>query len=119
MNVAVLGASDKPEKYSYQAAMLLREKGHRVFPVHPKIEEIEGIKVYRSVQDIPEPIDTISVYLSPEISSKITPELIAKAPRRMIFNPGAENPYLAVSAHTKGIQTLNACTLTMLRTGQF
>lgn len=119
VNVAVIGASSHPEKYSYKAVMLLKEKGHTVFPVHNSIQDIEGMKVYSSIQAISEPVDTISVYVSKEISSKLTDEFIRKNPKRIIFNPGAENPELQAIAAKKGIKTLNACTLVMLRTNQF
>jgi len=119
VNVAVLGASDNPEKYSYQAVKLLKEKGHKVFPVHPALKEIEGIKVYPSVRDIKEPIDTVSLYVSKTISSKIADDILGASPRRIILNPGAENPALASKAQSKGIQALSACTLVMLKTNQF
>ena len=119
MNVAVVGASNSPEKYSYLAVMLLKEKGYKVFPVHRSLKEIEGIKVYPSVKDVPEPIDTVSLYISKEISSQLADELISVKPRRIIFNPGAENSDLEARADNVGIKTLNACTLVMLRTGQF
>ena len=119
MNVAVIGASNKPDRYSYQAVMLLKEKGYTVYPVHKTIPEIEGIRVYPSVKDIPNSVDTISLYVSKEISSGLSEQLISKKPRRIIFNPGTENPDLESQAAAKGIRTLNACTLVMLRTGQF
>jgi len=56
MNVAVLGASNKPARYSYQAVKLLAEKGHAVFPIHPVISEIEGIPVFKRLADITAPI---------------------------------------------------------------
>lgn len=119
MNVAVIGASNKPDRYSYQALMLLKEKGHAVFPVHQRIKEVEGMLVYPSIQEIPQAIDTVSMYVAADISSLLGDEIIKKAPRRIIFNPGAENPELAAKARTRGIAAVNACTLVMLRTGQF
>ena len=119
MNVAVIGASNKPDRYSYQAVMLLKEKGHKVFPVHQRIQDIEGIKVVPSVKDIKEPIDTISLYVASDISSQLADDILSKNPQRIIFNPGAENPQLEEIAKTAGVKTLNACTLVMLRTGQF
>ncbi|HRX06926.1 MAG TPA: CoA-binding protein, partial [Kiritimatiellia bacterium] len=59
MNVAILGASNKPERYSNQAVRLLAEKGHAVFPVHPALAEIDGHRVFKSLADIPEPVDTV------------------------------------------------------------
>lgn len=119
MNVAVLGASDNPERYSYLAVKLLAEKGHEVFPVNPSLKEIEGRRVYPALKELPKPVDTLSVYLSPAISSKLAPEILAARPRRIIFNPGAENPELAAEAAGHGIRTLEACTLVLLRTNQF
>ncbi len=119
MNVAVIGASDKPDRYSYQALMLLKEKGHAVYPVHQRIKEIEGMKVYPSVKDIADPIDTVTLYVAADISTKIAEDILAKKPKRIIFNPGAENPELESQARGRAVDPVNACTLVMLRTGQF
>ncbi len=119
MNVAVIGASDKPERYSYMAVKLLQEKGHAVFPVHQRVKFIDGQKVYPSIKDVTEPIDTISLYVAADVSSALAEDLLGKNPRRLIFNPGAENPELEAKAKEQGVLTLNACTLVMLRTGQF
>ena len=119
MNVAVLGASADPEKYATQAIRLLREKGHKVFPVHPALKDVEGVKVYPSLDRIPEKVDTISLYVSEKVSSGLAGDIIAKAPRRVIFNPGAENAALEEGIRSRGIQALRACTLVLLKTGQF
>ena len=119
MNVAVIGASNKPDRYSYQAVLLLKEKGHNVFPVHQRIKEIEGIPVYSALEQIKDPIDTVSMYVAADISSDLGESIFAKKPRRIIFNPGAENPELEAKARQQGIMALNACTLVMLRTNQF
>jgi predicted CoA-binding protein len=119
MNVAVVGASDKPDRYSYKAVKLLLEKGHTPLPVHPRIKTIDGLKVYPSIKDIEQPIDTVSLYVASDVSDLIIDEILLKKPNRIIFNPGAENAHLAEKANALGIQTLNACTLVMLKTGQF
>lgn len=119
MNVAVIGASDNPERYSYKALKLLQEKGHTVFPVHQRIRLIDGVSVFSSVKDIPQHIDTLTLYVAADISSVLADDILAQKPRRIIFNPGAENPALAARASQEGIKTLEACTLVLLRTGQF
>lgn len=101
MKVAVLGASDRPDRYSYLALMLLREKEHDVFPVHPRLKEIEGATVYASLKDLPGVMDTLTLYVSKNLSTKISEDI------------------LNARARDKGIETLQACTLTMLKTGQF
>ncbi len=117
--VAVLGASAKVDRYSYKAVRMLRSLGYEVYPVHPAVSEIEGLRVYRSLTEIGVPVDTITVYLSPKRSEGQREEILRSAPRRVIFNPGAENPVLAGALTRAGIEVLNACTLVMLTTGQF
>ena len=119
MNVAVLGASNKPDRYSYKAVKRLREAGHVPFPVHPGLDDIEGIPVYHSLRDIPEPVDTITIYLSAARSSRIAEDIVTHGARRVIFNPGAENPELGAKLETEGVAVLEACTLVLLATNQF
>ena len=119
MKVAVLGASDNPERYSYKAVMRLSENGHEVFPVHPKLKSIGNIPVFASLADIPGEFDTLTLYVSPEISSKVSGEILKVRPKRIIFNPGSENAELASKVRKEGIHTVEACTLTLLATRQF
>ena len=119
MIAAVLGASDNPERYSYQAVKLLGEKGHEVFPINPSLKEIDGLKVFSSLKGLPKSIHTLSIYLSKAVSSKLTGEILESKPKRIIFNPGAENPELMAAASKNGIQAIEACTLVLLRTNQF
>ncbi len=119
MNVAVLGASKKPERYSYKAVKLLQEKGHTPFPIHPVLDEIDGIRVYKKLPEVTEPVDTVTVYLSPENANKVAGDILNSGARRVIFNPGAENPDLADSLRDKGTLVVEACTLVLLKTGQF
>jgi len=119
MNVVVLGASNKPARYSYQAVKLLAEKNHTVFPVHPVISEIDGIPVFKRLADISVPIHTITVYLAPERSMALADEILTVNAKRVIFNPGAENPGLAQRLQATGVEAVNACTLVLLRTNQF
>lgn len=119
MNVAVLGASNKPDRYSFKAVRLLREKGHVPYPVHPALPEVAGIPAWPSLGAIPSPIDTVTVYLSARNQQPIAEHLLASEVRRVIFNPGAENPELAEQLRQRGKEVLHACTLVLLTTGQF
>ncbi len=117
--VVIIGASNNPERYSHRALLLLRKHGHEVVPVHPKLAEIEGIPVVADVGLITEPVDTVTMYVGSAISSGLQDKLIALKPRRIIFNPGAENAPLAVALQKAGIACEEACTLVLLNTGQF
>lgn len=119
MNVAVLGASNKPERYSYKAIRMLREKGHTPYPVHPALAEVDGIPVWPSLEAIQDPLHTVTVYLSARNQQPIAGQLIHSSARRFIFNPGAENDDLANQLRQRGKEVLYACTLVLLTTGQF
>lgn len=118
-SVAILGASPKPDRYAYKAMELLREYGHRPIPINPAFEEVLGEKCYRTISEVLEPIDTVTLYLGEARSNPLMDEIIAAKPRRIIMNPGAENFALAEKAEGAGIEVVEGCTLVMLRAGQF
>lgn len=117
--VAVLGASPKAERYSNKAIRMLQEYGHTVIPVNPAQKEIEGLSVVANVDALPRNVDTVTMYVSPAHSDPLLPGLLALKPRRVIFNPGAENPKLERELEKAGIAVEEACTLVLLRTKQF
>lgn len=117
--VAVLGASPKPERYSHRAIRMLQEYGHRVIPVNPAQHEIDGLAVARGLREIREPVDTVTVYVSPDHLDRSIDDLVALKPRRVIFNPGAEHAAAAARLRKAGIDTEDACTLVLLRSRQF
>ncbi len=117
--VAVLGASPKPDRYAYRAMQMLREHGHRAIPVNPAFDEILGDKCYRSIAEIPDTVDTVTMYLGKQRSDPLIGEIVKAKPRRIIMNPGAENGDLAAKAEAAGIEVDYACTLVLLQTGGF
>jgi hypothetical protein len=119
VKVAILGASDKPDRYSYKAFKMLQDHGHTPVPIHPKLTSIEGVAVVSSLKELPGPVDTLTIYVSPEISSGAESDILAVKTKRIIFNPGTENPPLEAKLREAGAQVLNACTLVLLQTNQF
>jgi predicted CoA-binding protein len=117
--VAVLGASNNPERYSNMAVRRLRDAGHRVIPVNPALETIEDLPVVKSLGDIADPVDTLTLYVGPQRSAPMTEDILRLAPKRVIFNPGTESPELATALDRANIPHLEACTLVLLQTGQF
>ena len=115
----VLGASPKPARYANQALRLLDDMGYRVLPVHPNFELIDEIPVTPSLNAIREPVHTLTLYVGPERSRDLITDIVALAPGRVIFNPGTESPELEEALSLAGIPSERACTLVLLRTGQF
>ncbi|MGB9587692.1 MAG: CoA-binding protein [Armatimonadota bacterium] len=119
LNVAVLGATDDPTKYAHRAMRMLEAHGYNTIPVTATKETIDGLKAYHSLRDIPVKVDTVTVYVRPTISAELEDDFLAVRPRRVIFNPGTENPELIKVLESQGIEVKRACTLVLLHTGQF
>ena len=117
--VAVLGASTKPDRYSYLAVEALMSHGHRVFPVSPTGEAVLGNPGYRSLRDIPEPLDTVTLYVNPQRLMSLLDDLLVSPPRRVIFNPGTESKEAWEKLEAAGVFCQQACTLVLLSTGQY
>jgi predicted CoA-binding protein len=117
--VAVLGASPKEDRYSFKAVHMLNEYGHKPIPVHPAGHTVDGVPGVKSLDDIDSAVDTLTVYVNSSISDKEIDNILKLKPRRVIFNPGSENPELAAKLEKAGIEVVQACTLVMLRTEQF
>ncbi len=118
-HVVILGASAKPLRYSNQALHRLLEKGYHITPVHPKLKTIEGIAVAANLQEVRQPVDTLTLYVGPQRLKPLIDGVIALRPGRVIFNPGTESKDLKQRLEQAGIYTLEACTLVLLRIGTF
>ncbi|MDB6060648.1 MAG: conserved uncharacterized CoA-binding protein [Verrucomicrobiaceae bacterium] len=117
--VVVLGASDNPERMSHQAIERLLKNGYQVIPVSPKGGEISGLKVVEALNQIVEAVDTVTMYIGPDRQGALLSDIVALKPRRVIFNPGGENPALYPQLQQAGIAVQEACTLVLLSTRQF
>lgn len=117
--VAVLGASNKLDRYSYRALQLLRQHGHTAIPVHPSLDEIDSVAVIPTLDQIDQAVDTLTIYVNPDVSAGLANEIIALKPGRVIFNPGSESAELTETLEANGISFEEGCTLVLLETGQF
>lgn len=118
MKTLVLGASTHSYRYSYKAIKLLRAHKHEVIGVGRDIGTVDDVTIQSSFPEN-EKIDTVTMYLNPLHQKQYYDKIIAAKPRRIIFNPGAENAELERLAEQNGIKTEEACTLVLLNTGQY
>lgn len=118
MKTLVLGGSTHPYRYSFQAINLLRAYKHEVLAVGRDLGKVGDVEV---VSNFPEneKIDTVTMYLNPMHQKQYYDKIIAAKPRRIIFNPGAENDELRQLAEKNGIEVEEACTLVLLNTRQY
>jgi uncharacterized protein len=114
----VLGATTNPERYAYRATIRLAQKGHEVVPVGVKTGAIEGIDIVQGQPEVAD-LDTITLYLGPDRQREYYPYILSLQPKRIIFNPGTENPELVRLAEKEGIETVEGCTLVMLSIGTY
>jgi predicted CoA-binding protein len=109
--VAVIGASSDRSKYGNKSVRAHLRAGYRVFPVNPRETSIEGLPVYRSVADIPEPLDRVTVYLPPKHGLRVIEEVARKGTKELFLNPGAESPELVARARALGLDPILACSI--------
>lgn len=114
----VIGASEKPERYAHLAVNRLLDKGYEVAAIGAREGKIRAVKIETGFPEYAG-IDTVSLYLSVKNQKQFYDYIIQLKPRRIIFNPGAENEELFKLAEKNQIEAIEACTLVMLSTGQF
>ena len=114
----VLGASDNPARYSYRAAHMLKNYGYEVVPVGIRKGEVAGMAIHTDRPEVTD-IDTVTLYVGPQNQPSWYDYILDLKPKRILFNPGTENPELERLAHERGIRTEEACTLVLLSIGQY
>ncbi len=114
----VLGASENPERYSNKAILKLLSKGYEVVAIGKKAGKVKNVEIQTQPVKTDD-IDTVTLYLNPLHQQPYYDYIRSLKPRRIIFNPGAENEELESLAAQDGIDILEACTLVMLGTGQY
>ncbi len=109
----VIGASENPSRYAYKAIHRLLNKGHEVVAIGKKVGKVSEIEILTGFPELKD-IDTVTLYINPMVQKEYESYIISLNPKRIIFNPGTENPAFIQDARKEGILTEIACTLVML-----
>jgi uncharacterized protein len=109
--VAVIGASNNRRKFGNRAVRAFVNEGHTVIPINPHEREIEGLKSYASVLDVPGPIHMASLYVPPEIGEQVIDQIARKQIAEVWLNPGAESEALIARARALSIRPIVACSI--------
>lgn len=115
----VLGASDNPTRYANRAFHRLKAHGHEAVPVGIKNTDIDGVQIITDKSQPIENVDTVTLYVGPQNQPVWYDYILNLKPKRIIFNPGTENPELERKAQEANIETLHHCTLVMLATDSY
>jgi len=109
--VAVIGASNNRRKFGNIAVRAFLKAGYKVIPITHNAQEVEGLKTYASVLDVPEPIDMATVYVPSTIGEQVIAQIAQKGIAEVWLNPGAESAALVAKAQALGIRPIQACSV--------
>lgn len=109
--VAVIGASSDRRKFGNRALRAFQRQGYTVIPINPNEREVEGLRSYASVLDVPGPIDMASFYVQPEVGERVIDEVARKGIAEVWLNPGADSDALIARARALQIQPIVACSI--------
>jgi predicted CoA-binding protein len=109
--VAVIGASSHREKFGNRAVRAYTRHGDTVIPINPHEDEVEGLKTYASVLDVPGPIDVATFYVPPDIGERVIDEVAQKQIPEVWINPGAESDALIARARALSIRPIVGCSI--------
>ncbi len=117
--VAIIGASDNPDRYAFLAAESLKCKGFEILLINPYKQNILGKPCYTSLLEAPLRAETVTVYVNSERFKGHLKSIVELKPSRIIFNPGTESPEYYSILHENGIEVVEGCTLIMLDSNTF
>ncbi|HKY22579.1 MAG TPA: CoA-binding protein [Vicinamibacterales bacterium] len=109
--VAVIGASSDPRKFGNRAVRAFRRQGYTVIPINPNELQVEGLRTYPSVLDVPDAIDIATFYIPPDIGEKVMPEVAIKQIPEVWLNPGSESTELIRLARSLRVEPIVACSI--------
>jgi predicted CoA-binding protein len=109
--IAIVGASRDHRKFGNKAVRAYRAAGWTVYPVNPAGEPVAGLPSYRSLAEVPRPLDRVSVYLPPVVTHELLPELAAAGATDVWFNPGAADPAVLARARELGVPAVAGCSI--------
>jgi uncharacterized protein len=109
--VAVIGASSDRRKFGNRALRAFRQQGYTVVPINPNEAEVEGLKTFASVLDVPGPIDMASLYVPPQVGEQVMAEIAQKGIAEVWLNPGADGDEVIARARALGIKPIVACSI--------
>ncbi|HMA58923.1 MAG TPA: CoA-binding protein [Halanaerobiales bacterium] len=114
-NWAVVGATDKVEKYGYKIVKTLDEHGYKVFPINPSLDEIDGIKVYDKLADIEEPVDVVDMVVNPQIGKHVMKEIKKLGIKNVWLQPGTRSDEIREFAAENDINVVESCIYATLK----
>lgn len=109
--VAIIGASNDPNKFGNKAVRAFQQRGYTIYPVNPNESEIEGLPAFKSIRDVPIRPQMITVYVPPPVLRKLLPDIAARGCDELWLNPGTESDEVLAEAQRLGLEIVQACSI--------
>jgi hypothetical protein len=104
---AVVGATDNPGKYSNQIVKNLKKRGYEVYPINPKLNQLEGMKCYASLEEIPVKVDVVDFVVPPSVTKTILKDCKRLGLCRIWLQPGSENEAALAYCHNNNLKVVH------------
>jgi predicted CoA-binding protein len=111
---AVVGATKKKDKFGYKMFRSLLDNGNIVYPVSPKYDEIDGVKTYKSIKDIPGDIDVVGFIVNPTVGLELIQDVIDLGIKNIWMQPGTRDPKIVKIATDNDINIVFSCVMVEL-----
>jgi len=109
--IAILGASNDRHKFGNKAVRAFLQQGYSVYPINPKEAQIEGLRAFKSIREVPVRPELTSVYLPPPVLLKLLPDIVARGCDELWLNPGTESDEVLAEAARLGLNVIQACSI--------
>jgi predicted CoA-binding protein len=109
--IAIIGASANPNKFGNKAVKAFLKEGYTVYPVNPNETEVEGLKTFKSISDVPVRPQMISIYVPPTVLLKVLPQIASRGCDELWLNPGSESDEALAEAERLGLNVIQACSI--------
>lgn len=109
--VAVIGASSDRSKFGNKALRAFQQRGYTVYPVNPNEQEVEGVKAYRTIGEVPEKLNWVTVYVRPQVLLGLLPEIAKKGCEQLWLNPGTESEAVVEEAARLKLNAVQGCSI--------
>jgi len=107
----VIGASNDRTRWGNKSVRAFQQRGFKVYPVHPTDTNVEGLTTYKSISEVPERLDLVTVYVRPQVLLKLLPEIAAKGCDELWLNPGTESDQVLAEAERLKLNVIQACSI--------
>lgn len=109
---AIVGATDDNKKYGNEIFNNLRNRGYEVYPVNPRLKELEGLKCYPALSDIPVKVDVVDIVVPPKVAEEVVREAKRLGLERIWLQPGAESEAVIKFCQENGMRVVyNVCVM--------